>query len=319
LTSYDILKVTPGEISFWESLNYVQILFGIYLLVLVFFLVKFLFNLWQLKSFLKNEKIRTSKNEINYIQTKEDTGPFSFLNYIVYNPDLHNDAELKLILKHEEAHVKNYHSADVLLANLLVFTNWFNPLAWLYRKRISQNLEFLADAEATQNLDCSKAYQLSLLNYVKIDSSHLPVNNFHKSFINTRIRKLHQTKSNKNASLKSGIILPLLIAFFLVFQVNSQEEIRYIGVDATSPVSEDELTLENTPTGILAENIKTLFASHNIDFTSSVKRNKKGEITKNKVKLSDQNGKSHTASYKNNQGIPNFQVGLKDTEFFIKS
>lgn len=244
-TSSEFLATVPEKISFWESLNYLQILFAIYLLVVVFFLVKFLFSLWKLKSFLKNEKNCTLKHGIKYIQTKENTGPFSFLKYIVYNPNLHNDSELKLILKHEEAHVKNYHSADMLLANILVFTNWFNPLAWLYRKRISQNLEFLADQEATQNLNCPKAYQLSLLNYVQIDSSHLPVNNFHKSFINTRIKKLHQLKSNKYASLKIGFILPLLTAFFLVFQVNSQEEIEYIEVDAIPLISENEGSSEN--------------------------------------------------------------------------
>lgn len=256
LTSYNILTAVPEKLSFWESLNYIQILFGVYLLVVIFFVVKFSFSLWQLKSFLKNERNCTSKNGIKYIQTTENTGPFSFLKYIVYNPDLHNDNELKLILKHEEAHVKNYHSVDVLLANLLVFTHWFNPLAWLYRKRITQNLEFLADAEATENLNCPKAYQLSLLNYVKIDSSHLPVNNFHKSFINTRIKKLHQSKSHKSASLKTGFVLPLLIAFFLVFQVNSQEEIRYIEVEATPQITENKPASENKTTAFSVENLE---------------------------------------------------------------
>src|SRR5699024_1575068 len=138
----------------------------------------------------------------------------SFFNTIVYNPKLHPKSELKLILKHEEAHVKNRHSIDVILSNLLLFINWFNPFCWLYRKRISENLEFLADQETIQKLDCSIDYQRSLLNFVIIEDRAFPVNHFHKSFIARRIQKLQKIESKKYAGLKFALILPLLTIFF---------------------------------------------------------------------------------------------------------
>ena len=78
-----------------------------------------------------------------------------FLNYIIYNPSLHSSNELALILKHEEIHVKQYHTLDVILANLLISFQWFNPLAWVYKNNIEQNLEFLADCSTVDTSICN--------------------------------------------------------------------------------------------------------------------------------------------------------------------
>jgi len=214
--------------NFWESLDYSHILLISYLLVLAVLIGKFVFSLVKLNGFLRAHTSNSLENGIHYIKTNEKTGPFSFFNYIVFNPDLHDSHELKLILKHEEAHVKNYHSIDQLLSNFLVYANWFNPLIQLYRKRISQNLEFLADREATEDLSNPKAYKLSLLNYARVKPVPLPVNNFHKSFIHTRIKKLHQGKSNKKALFKTFFIIPLLTIFFVFFQIETKAETQYV-------------------------------------------------------------------------------------------
>ncbi|HXJ97347.1 MAG TPA: hypothetical protein VNJ50_00745, partial [Gelidibacter sp.] len=66
------------------------------------------------------------------------------------------------------------------------------------------------------------------------------------------------------------------------------------------------------------KNIKNFFESHNIDFKSSIKRNKEGGISKIKIEIKDQNGKTSTTSYENNQGISNFKLGLKEDKFFVE-
>lgn len=227
-------NVITQQPRFWESLDYVQLSIIFYFFVTSFFLLKFLFSLWKLRIHLKGQKDYYFKNGIKYIQTNEKAGAYSIFKNIIYNPELHTSSELALILKHEEAHVKHNHSLDMLLANLLIFLNWFNPLAWLYRKRISQNLEFIADQAATADLNSLKTYQLSLLNYIKVEPSALPVNNFHKSFIQTRIKKLQQRKSKKYASLKVGLILPLLAVFYFAFQIESRAEIIYVEEKTTT-------------------------------------------------------------------------------------
>lgn len=241
LSASKTVATLPQQPGFWESLNYWQLFIALYLIITSFFVIKFLFSLWQLRRFLNKQENYYFKNGIKYIQTNEITGAYSIFKNIVYNPSLHGASELDLILKHEEAHVQNHHSIDMLLGNLLVFLNWFNPLAWLYRKRISQNLEFLADRAATEDLNSPKAYQLSLLNYVQVESSAFPVNNFQKSFIKTRIKKLQQMKSKKFASLKIGLILPLLTIFYFAFQIDSRAEIIYVE-QKSSKITPDSTT-----------------------------------------------------------------------------
>jgi beta-lactamase regulating signal transducer with metallopeptidase domain len=40
-----------------------------------------------------------------------------------------------------------HHTADVLFSRLFCIL-WFNPIVWLYKKAMIQNLEFIADKEA---------------------------------------------------------------------------------------------------------------------------------------------------------------------------
>lgn len=313
--------------SFWQNINFLNLVFFLYIAVAFFFLSQFVFRLVQLTIFLKKEKTIKRKNGIRYIETHENTGPFSFFNTIVYNPKLHTNSELKLILKHEEAHVKNRHSIDVILSNLLLFINWFNPFCWLYRKRITENLEFLADRETTQKLDCSIDYQRSLLNFVKIEHRTFPVNNFHKSFIARRIQKLQQLESKKYAGLRFALILPLLTIFFFVFQVDSRAEINYIEVpteelikngnikDSVSVVAKSlKVGFVKTSEEKSFEKVRKLLKSQEIDFDySDLKYDDNGFLTAINMSFTDKNKEKYDYSIFGDKPIPNIELVISDS------
>lgn len=218
--------------SFWETINYTQVALWIYVLVSIFFIARFLIKILQLYSKFRKSENSTFKNGVYYIQTTDKINPFSFLNTIVYNPKLHRNKELNMIVEHEEAHVRHFHSLDILLVNLAVFLNWFNPLAWLYRKRVIENLEFMADRDVINQRNSTKSYQLSLLKATLPNNTAFPVNNFHQSFLKSRILMLDKTKSSKGTFLKFGLIIPLLAIFFFSFQIEAQEK-----TEATSSTS----------------------------------------------------------------------------------
>lgn len=54
------------------------------------------------------------------------------------------------MLIHETAHCEQWHSVDVLLAELLLAFTWWNPLNWLLLRTIRQNHEFLADEKVVR-------------------------------------------------------------------------------------------------------------------------------------------------------------------------
>lgn len=148
--------VQQGFTDWW------QIAGIIYLIITGFFLIRFIIQLASTFQIIFTEKA-IKENGINYIETSEDQLPFSFFNYVVYNPLKHDKKDLELILQHEKIHSCQYHSADIILANLFQCILWFNPICWLYKKAIEQNLEFIADRQVVEEHNKLKEYQHALV------------------------------------------------------------------------------------------------------------------------------------------------------------
>ncbi|MDF7813836.1 M56 family metallopeptidase [Hymenobacter sp. YC55] len=89
--------------------------------------------------------------------------PFSFGATIYLNPSRHAPAESLAVLRHEQAHVQQGHTLDVLLGQLALAAAWCNPAVWLLRRALLDNLEYLADQAALQTGLDRTGYQYSLL------------------------------------------------------------------------------------------------------------------------------------------------------------
>src|SRR4030095_13044662 len=77
------------------------------------------------------------------------------------------------ILLHEKIHIRERHTIDLAIAELLLIFQWFNPFAWIYRREIESNLEFLTDDQLMQQKKVDKQrYQLSL---VQVSAPHFPL------------------------------------------------------------------------------------------------------------------------------------------------
>ncbi len=207
-----------------EVVNWWQIAVLIYCIGVVFMLICFTSQLYSLGRLIKKHPSEKVGN-YTYIKVPHHCAPFSFFKYIVFNPKLHSQEELTMILKHEQVHGIQWHSADIIIVNLFLIFQWVNPLSWLYKKGIEENLEFIADNETVQQVPSVRQYQLAL---VKASSSFpIPAltNNFYQSFIKKRILMLNKSSSKKINIWKLSIILPLLAVFLWSFNVN--EVIEY--------------------------------------------------------------------------------------------
>ena len=163
-TNFDWSKIpmtTPIENDAFE-INWFLV-FGItYGIGILIFLVKFAFDFYSLSKVLKGKTIQ-KQADFKFIDVTVNVSPFSYFNYIVYNSSLYSDTQLENILEHEKVHSAQNHTVDVLISRLFCIVFWVNPLVWLYKKAIVQNLEFIADSEASKNISDKKAYQLTLL------------------------------------------------------------------------------------------------------------------------------------------------------------
>ena len=122
-----------------------------YLLVLCVLMLRFIFRLYKIMKMIYSLPNHSS-GKFTYVHTPEEMSPFSFFNYIVFNPDLHTKEELDLILTHETVHSRQLHSLDILLSNLVSCFLWFNPICRGYKNCIAQNLEYIADSKTVMML-----------------------------------------------------------------------------------------------------------------------------------------------------------------------
>ncbi len=199
-----------------SGINLNSILIGIYGLGILFFGLKFLLQLGSLGRFILKYP-KKKRNGYVFIEANASTSPFSFFNYIIYPKDGFSDEELDQIIEHEKIHASHLHSFDILLSQLLIIFNWFNPLAWMYQKEVQKNLEFIADQGAQSIHNSKESYQYLLLKTVTPNHSLALTSNFYNSLIKKRINMLHKDKSGKMMYFKFIFIIPVLIAFVFTF------------------------------------------------------------------------------------------------------
>ncbi|PNQ73391.1 hypothetical protein C1T31_07710 [Hanstruepera neustonica] len=198
------------------SVDWLEIGSMIYLIGIIFFAGKLTIELLSLHKLIKsNSKVRVGRYSL--IEVLEKIAPFSFFNWIVYNPKQFKKQELNYIINHEKIHAKEHHTIDNLLVQICCVIFWFNPLIWLYKKELQQNLEFIADQKAQTISDCKESYQKLLLK-ASVPHQHLAItNNFYNSLIKKRIIMLHKSKSNKLNAWKYALIIPILAIFLMSF------------------------------------------------------------------------------------------------------
>ncbi|MEC4005618.1 M56 family metallopeptidase [Flavobacterium sp. SUN052] len=317
-------EVIPDVPVVVPSIDWMQIAAIGYGIVVLFLFLKLVFNLFSIFKLVRNKAVL--KNDgFSIININQDITPFSFFNYIVFNSTLYSNQELESILLHEKVHSKQKHSFDVVVAQLFTIVFWINPFVWLYKKAIVQNLEFIADSKAIQNIEDKKCYQMALLKVVSHQNCLPITNHFYQSLIKKRIVMLNKNQSNKRNSWKYAAVVPAVVAFVFLFQVqvvaqerevNTTENKKFVKDfkkgyeseskkvnDSTNALLVTTITNKNSTDEEMASDSKEL-KKIGIDYKfSDVKRNSNGEITAIKIEFNDNNGHKGVSKISNDQPI----------------
>jgi bla regulator protein BlaR1 len=155
-----------------------------------------------------------------------NAAPFSFWKSIYVNPANHDPADLKSIILHEQVHVNEWHTLDIMLAELSTIFYWFNPGVWLMKKAVRENIEFITDRKIIKNGIDSKAYQYSLVSVSFASTSHTIVNHFNISTIKKRIIMMNAKRSSKFNLTRYAFLVPAVIILLLVFSVSKAALIK---------------------------------------------------------------------------------------------
>ena len=273
----------------FSIVNYIPIT---YLLGILIFSFRFLLQITSLLGLIFNNK-SCKKGIFTFIETNKKVSPFSFFNWIVYNPNQFTKDEFELIITHEKTHVKQYHSLDVLFTQIACILLWFNPIIWLYNKDLKQNLEFIADCSAINFLGCKKAYQYILLKTSLPTHQFALSNNFYNSLIKKRIVMLHKSKSKKINQFKFTLVIPLLALFLMSFNTKTiyiEKEINSYDLLKKNVIETPEIKETISKNSLLNSRVKKQQTITN-DFVSATINKETREASLNKiVKTFEENG-----------------------------
>jgi len=203
-------NASPASFNYW-NLTAILLISGI-----VFMLCRLLIQLISFRRMMKKAEL-ISGEELKVYQVNDSIIPFSFGNSVFINRNLHTAEELQEIIRHEFVHVKQKHSFDIIWGELLCMINWYNPFAWLLKKSIRQNLEFIADKKVVENGIDKKKYQYLLLKVIG-NSQYSIANQFNFSSLKKRIAMMNKNKSKKTKLLRFLFLLPLLAIILLSFR-----------------------------------------------------------------------------------------------------
>jgi TonB family protein len=199
--------------SIWNHIP--EVLLGAYLTVFIYFIIRILIQIAGIAFLLtKTKPVKINGRKIHV--KKELESPFSFFKYIILDPELYTKNELQEILRHEETHVRQWHSADMIIAECLCAVCWFNPFIRLIKREIRINLEYMADRSVIDAGCDTGHYQFHLLRLTYHKATAKITNNFNVSPLKKRILMMNKKQTSQLGMAKYIFILPL-VAALLVF------------------------------------------------------------------------------------------------------
>lgn len=225
LPAITITEVRTESVGF--ILQWWQIIGMVYLAGMAFYLFRLL---WQMAHIIRHlplfNSAREKKNGYTLVATNGEIPTCSFFKFLFWDKSATlNSDEQKHVFEHELAHIRQWHSIDVLMVELLRAVFWFNPVIHLLKSRITEVHEFLADSQATRKINVEDYSRLLTLQIFKNFDFALS-NNFHKSQVLKRIRMLKNT-SSKSIWLNVALLIPAmsLLIFILSCDVNIDNEV----------------------------------------------------------------------------------------------
>ncbi len=234
-----------------QEITWIQVALALYLLGILFFAFRNVYSLCRLLLLLKSGrkevagKYINSKDKVTLIVHERDIAPFSWMKYIVISrKDL--DENGREILIHELAHIHNRHSWDLLVADVCIFFQWFNPASWLLKQELQNIHEYEADETVIKEGVDAKQYQLLLIKKAVGTRLYSMANSFNHSKLKKRITMMLKEKSSPWARLKYLYVLPLATVAVTAF--------------ARPEVSEKAEEISRTSAVLEREQVNSLFS-----------------------------------------------------------
>ena len=241
------LEATPanvGAVQETSAISWVQIVLLVYLAGILFLACRNIYSLICLFRLIHSGKHEKLEKGVTLVVHNQEIAPFSWMNYIVISrKDLEENG--REILIHEMAHIHHRHSVDLLVADICIFFQWFNPSAWLLKQELQNIHEYEADETVINEGVNAKEYQLLLIKKAVGTRLYSMANSFNHSKLKKRITMMLKEKSNPWARLKYLYVLPLAAIAVTAFArpeiSEKMEEISAVKVNDLAEIVQEKV------------------------------------------------------------------------------
>ncbi len=243
LSSYSPVK--PAAVTAIQNapMNYADILIALCVSVSVILVIKLALNILKIvRLYRRSEKVHHERG-ITHVLLCEKEDVFSFFNWLFYHPKFKNN---EAILAHEEVHIRQKHSLDLLFFGLLRAFNWYNPVFKYLLNDVRINHEFIADEIAAGKCPTKYAYATLLIHYAGSNNGQTPAHAmFSSRQLKSRINFLAKKRSSKIHRFKLLFAAPILI---IVFFISAFKVPKEYGVFKIKLVTKTITKATNSPT-----------------------------------------------------------------------
>ena len=241
------LEATPanvGAVQETPAISWVQIVLLVYLAGILFLACRNIYSLICLFRLIHSGKHEKLEKGVTLVVHNQEIAPFSWMKYIVISrKDLEENG--REILIHEMAHIHHRHSVDLLVADICIFFQWFNPSAWLLKQELQNVHEYEADETVINEGVNAKEYQLLLIKKAVGTRLYSMANSFNHSKLKKRITMMLKEKSNPWARLKYLYVLPLAAIAVTAFArpeiSEKMEEISAVKVNDLAEIVQEKV------------------------------------------------------------------------------
>lgn len=211
------ITATPSTVTL-QTPDLMTVCMYIYWLGVIILSARFLIQLYSIFRMRWQGKVDYIQGQ-RIISVPTEANPFSFFQWIfIYRQRAYDNMEE--IMMHEQTHVKQWHSIDVVVSEIINIVCWFNPFMWLLKSEIRLNLEYLADNKVAEAVQDAKVYQYHLLGLASQNSQTGLYNNFNVSHLKRRIIMMNKKRTRTAGRIKYALFVPLAAALLIASNIS---------------------------------------------------------------------------------------------------
>ena len=188
----------------------------IYLAGVAFLLLRLLWQVVTLALRIRRAEVRRIAG-LKIVPDAKVKSPFSFFSWIFIHPDQLSEGDLEEVILHEREHIRQHHSWDLLLVELLTVFQWPNPFVWLINRSVREVHEYLADRAVLERGVPLEKYQRTLISFVLGAGNPALITPLNFSLNQKRILMMKKMKSSNSKKWWSLLLLPVILMLGMAF------------------------------------------------------------------------------------------------------